>query len=210
MESSSLVAALMAKFRSPAEALEALGLDPLLLTGGSLMALDTHYDRRRDADDRRHYGDDRHARARDALRRAADAAEPDDEVIEELLEALGATHPEVVGRAAREIAEDGRGPYGWARDRRERRRAEDVLHHRRARDVGRRPHLGRDYGPPGVGREEGSPRVEEFAGGRRHWEEGEDRRRAHDMGMDAGGDRDLAHYIFGDQGLASERMGVIR
>jgi hypothetical protein len=178
-----------------------------------------HHDRagRRETEDRM-----RMRHVRDALRRGADAAELDDEEVEELLEVLGESHPEALGRVASEMTEVGQdghpiGPHRWARDRRERREASDVLHHRRARDAGRRPHLVRDFGPPGVGRENTSPPIENFAerhrgGGSSYREEvtGLDRRRAHDdMAFDSGGSS-LAYNILGEQAMGISRIGVIR
>jgi hypothetical protein len=179
-----LVEELRKKWGTPAAVFARLGLDSSLIEEAK-MAYRHHEDRARDYG-RRDEAEDRHRHVRDALRRAADAELDDPEAIEELLEELAEAHPEVVGRVAREIGEDRHGPHHWARDRREVRMSRDALHHRRARDVGRRPHLVRDFGPPGVGREEGSPRIEEFPGSR-NWEEGLDRRRAMDMAYDSGG-----------------------
>jgi hypothetical protein len=91
----------------------------------------------------RYAAEDRHERARDLARRYSD--DQGEELVEELIETLAEAHPEIVGAAAREIADDRHGgPHGWARDRREMREARDF----RSGKLfdGRR--VSRDFGPP--------------------------------------------------------------
>lgn len=154
---------------------------------------------------------------RDALRRAADAETLDPEEIEDVLESIARNYPEILAKVHHEMAGDmsspARGPKGWARDRAERRRAEDTLRAKdamRARKFGR---TGRDDPPPF----EGMPRTgggmdpirdERGEGYRtdRSWEENghgvpaEDRRRgrAFDLAMDAGDTQDaFANWLPG-------------
>ncbi len=152
--------------------------------------------------------------ARDALRRAGDAAEIDDETIGELLEALCETHPEVVGRMAREVGQDG--PRRYARDRRDLRRARD------ARMLNARPRrMGADDPPPFRGMPEtggGMVRDDERGEGYRtdrSWEElghgtptGEDRgrRRAFDIAMDRGDSHSAVEAWLGPQAASINRM----
>jgi hypothetical protein len=183
--------ALRRRFRSPAEVMTALGLDHSLLENARMTYTTGDYDR--------------HRHVRDALRRAADADLDDPETLEELVEILAEEHPEVLGRATREIGEDGRGPHRWARDRRALRMSRDTLRLRSPRRAGDRPTVGRDYGPPGVGQSNRSPTIENFAerrGESRREEEGAiDRRRAHDMAYDSGGSSAADTFIrmFGRQ-----------
>jgi hypothetical protein len=178
--------------------MDALGLDHSLLENE--MALQNHYDY------------DRHRAVRDACRRAADADLDDPEALEELVEILAEEHPEIIGSAAREITEDGRGPHRWARDRRALRMNRDALRLRSPRRAGDRPSISRDYGPPNVGREDNSPPIENFAErrGQAHREEtgGLDRRRAHDMAFDAGGSSAADTFIrmFGRQAFEIQTL----
>jgi hypothetical protein len=129
------------------------------------------------------FEEDRRHRARDAARRFAD----DDEAeIEELLEDLLENCPEL-GAAIREAAEDRRGLGAWARDRRERREAQDYRRGYRHYGDGRRI-AARDveWGPYA---NQPSRPIENFAErrGESQREEvqplGRDRRRAHDRAM---------------------------
>lgn len=137
---------------------------------------------------------------RDALRRAADAETLDPDEIEDVIEAIASNYPEILAKIQHEIHDsaDHRGPAGWARDRAERRAAEDSLRakdaRRRARDVMKPRRMGASDDPPPF---EGMP---ETGGGMFHgrdWEEnghgvppGEDRRRtrAFDIALDQGDD----------------------
>jgi len=148
---------------------------------------------------------------RDALDRCRDGDLDDPEELKDLIEAISESHPQVMSEVMHEMARDTtRGPRGWAKDRRERRSAEDVL---RARDARRRAkdarfrharRMGSDDPEsfPGMPRTGGSmvpdrdAPIEEFAGNR-NWEErghgtpAEDRRRVHaaDMALDQGDSR---------------------
>jgi hypothetical protein len=198
-----LADALRRRFRSPAEVMDALGLDRSLLKDGSNMAYQHHQPARgRDAepDDR-----DRKRECRDAIRRACDAAEFDPG---DVMEALAEYYPVECGTVVREMGED-RSPRRWARDRRERRAAD--------RHLASRPReFGRDdpasfYGMPETGggmyREDKRPIenfVERRGESRREETSAADRGRAHDIAMDSGA-RSFAHLILGEQGMAIER-----
>jgi hypothetical protein len=165
--------ALRQRFKTPRAVMDALGLDQSLLEEAK-MAYPQHY--RADTEDR-------HRTIRDACRRAADADLDDPDAIEEPIEALAESHPEILGAATREITEDGRGAHRWARDRRERRMSRDALHHRPPRRAGDRPTLVRDkenWGP--YANEEPARPIENFPErrGQSHRQETLNRRRAHD------------------------------
>jgi hypothetical protein len=110
----------------------------------------------------------------DVLAAAIAASASDPEKTQEMHEAL------------REVASDGRGPHAWARDRLEmRRHARDTSRH------GRDRRLGRDFGPENMTEPGGGRSIERFANEREYRnEEGEDRRHAHDLAMDAKARRD--------------------
>jgi rRNA maturation protein Nop10 len=132
-------------------------------------------------------GEDRHRRARDAALRWAD---DDEGHIEELLEELLEACPEL-GHVIREAAEDRRSPHHWAKDRRERREAEDYRRGFRHFGDGRRISRDVSWGPYA---NEPSKPIENFSErrGESNREEsnglgGDRRRAAHDaLAFDAG------------------------
>lgn len=195
-----LTEALRRRFRSPAEAMAALGLDISILEDGS-MTYHHHYDRRgRDEELDDH---EREREARDAVRRALDAADFDPQ---DVIEALAEYYPGEVGSAAREIGEDRGGPHRWARDRRERRALD--AHLRRA---GRTRRLGARDEPeefPGMPRPGGS--MVPLHRGEDYRHRGADHSRgrlgAFDMALGAGStDLDTFARFFGAQAAAIER-----
>ena len=176
--SNRLADALRRKYRTPADALRALGLDPAILEGK--MAHDRYrggnrrlaYDAELDEQQRR--GD-----LRNAISAALDEAELDPtEIVEIMLEHATPDEMAAIGQCCREVAADARGPSGWARDRAERRRLGKDMHLRRR--------VARDNPDPFAGMPEPGGSMSR---GRDHTREhqlsGDARRaRAHDMAMD--------------------------
>jgi|SRR5208282_6164110 len=133
--------------------------------------------------------DDPNADFGDIIAAAIEHAQNDPEKAEEVHEAL------------REIAEDRRGPRSWAADRMERRRIGKDMRARRAKDARR----ARDEPPPFEGRPRPGGGMDPISGGRlfdpdrdygRSGEEGQDRRTAADMALDARArqDSNFAHF----------------
>jgi hypothetical protein len=207
-----LVDALRRRFRNRRDVMAALGLDYSLLGEdhdmtyrNNIYAFDSR-GRARDAEEVRREED---REARDRMRRAMDSNDP-----YEMIEELADQFPEEFARCAREIAEDRRGPRGWARDKRELRAADRML-------AARPRKFGRDepepfYGRPepggtmtGFSRRDDDRSLENFGerrGESRREELGAvDRRRAHDMAFDAGSSgMDMFRRMFGEQAAAIE------
>jgi hypothetical protein len=173
MPALTLTEALRRKFKSPRDAVRALGLDvdlldnddPTLRQGPQSMT--THFTRPR------RFGKDEEAS--EQLRQMLD--DPDINIAD--LVAAAVEHcpddqQEELHRALRELSEDRRGPHAWSADRLEMRRLSKDMRDRRARD--RR--LGRDFGPENLtgrgsdpienfGRSEANRQIDEAAGDRR-------------------------------------------
>ena len=145
---------------------------------------------------------EREEQCRDAMRRASDAADPlDEEDMKDVLEAIAENYPQVLASVQHEMAADNRGPKGWARDRAERRSAEDSL---RAKDAMRARKFGltgRDAPAPFEGMPEPGGRI--YHDCDEHPSKREelgaiDRRRAHDLALDGGSTLDaFANWLPG-------------
>jgi len=141
---SRLLAALRRRYRTAAEALEALGLDQSLLDPRGEVVGDARpplYDEGKDAMTTRFTRARRMGRdeAVEEFRSLLDDPEADfGDIVAAAIEAAGEGQQEEIHQAIREMGEDTRGPRSWARDRMERRRLSkdsDARLRRMGRDV---------------------------------------------------------------------------